>query len=60
MVAMPRRSRLFRRTGLAIVLRVGILDAADGADAHAVEVCARFGGIALKVAMQGAIALRDG
>ena len=45
---------------IAIILRVGVSDAADGADAHAVEVGAGFGGVALKIAMQRAIALGDG
>ncbi len=45
---------------LAIVLRVGAADAADGADAHAVKVGAGFGGVALKIAVQGAVALGDG
>ena len=43
-----------------MVLCVGVVDAADGADAHAVEVGAGFGGVALKIAMQRAISLRDG
>ena len=45
---------------LAIVLRVGGSDAADGADAHAVKIGAGLGGVALKIAMQRAIALGDG
>jgi hypothetical protein len=42
------------------VLRVRVLDCADGGDAHSVEIRACFGGVTLKITMQGAIALRDG
>src|ERR1700746_3677050 len=45
---------------VAIVLRVGVLNAANGGDAHAVEVGARFSGIALKIAMQSSVLFRDG
>ena len=45
---------------VAMVLRVGVSDAADGGDAHAVEVGAGLGGVALKIAVQRAILLRDG
>jgi len=45
---------------VALVLGVGVLDAADGGDAHAVEIGAGFGGVALKIAMEGAILLGDG
>src|SRR5260370_1202466 len=45
---------------IPVILRVGILNAADGGDAHAVEVGARFGGVALKIAMQRAVLLRNG
>ena len=43
-----------------MILRVGVLKRADGADAHAVEVGAGFGGVALKIAMQRALLLGDG
>ena len=39
---------------------VGALNAADGGDAHAVEVGARFSGVALKIAVQSAVLLRNG
>lgn len=45
---------------IAMILGVGVLDAADRGDAHAVEVGARFGGVALKIAMESAILLGDG
>src|SRR5258708_31925821 len=45
---------------MPVSLRVGVLNAADGGDAHAVEVGARFGGGALKIAVQRAILLRNG
>src|SRR4029077_17184049 len=45
---------------VTIVLRVGILNAADGGDAHAVAVGADFGGITLKISVQGAVLLRNG
>ena len=45
---------------VALVLGVGVLDAADGGDAHAVEVGAGFSGIALEIAVEGAILLRRG
>ena len=61
MVAMPRRSTAsVQRGNVAIVLGVGVFEAADGADAHAVEVGAGLGGVALKIAVQGAIVLGDG
>ncbi len=45
---------------VAVILRVGVLDAADGGDAHAVEVGAGFGGVALEIAVERAILLGDG
>ena len=45
---------------VAMILRVGILNAADRGNAHAVKVGAGFGGIALEIAVEGAIVLRDG
>src|SRR6266704_639982 len=48
------------RGDVAIVLRVGVLDAADGGDAHAVEIGAGFGCVALKIAVQRAVLLGDG
>ena len=48
------------RRNLAAILRVGTADGADGADAHAVEVRAGFGGVALKISVQRAISLGDG
>ena len=43
-----------------MILCIGVLDAADGGDAHAVKVGAGFGGVALKIAMQRAVLLRGG
>ena len=43
-----------------MILRVGILKRADGGDAHAVQVGAGFGGVALKIAMQRSLLLRNG
>ena len=61
MVAMPRAATVFLiRRNLAAVLRVGLADRADRADAHAVEIGAGLGGVALKIAVQRAILLRDG
>src|SRR5437763_35543 len=51
---------LFPRRNIAIILRVSALNATDCGDAHAVEVCAGFGGVALKIAVQGTILLRNG
>ena len=48
------------RGDVAIVLRVGVLDAADGGDAHAVEIGAGFGCVALKITVQSAVLLGDG
>src|ERR1700723_308036 len=48
------------RGNLAAILRVGRANGTDRADAHAVKVRARFRGIALKIAVQRAIFLRDG
>ena len=39
---------------------VSVLDTADGSDAHTVEIGARFGGVALEIAVQRAILLGDG
>src|SRR5258708_1341282 len=50
----------FQGRNIAVILRVGVLNAADGGDAHAVEVGARFGGVALKIAVQRAVLLRNG
>src|SRR6266478_10190013 len=47
----------FPRRDVAIILCVGVLNAADGGDAHAVQVGAGFGGIALKIAVQSAVLL---
>src|SRR5579863_2408332 len=43
-----------------MVLRIRVLNSADGGDAHSVQVGAGLGGIALEVAVQGALALGDG
>jgi len=43
-----------------MILRVGALKAADGGDAHAIEVRAGFGGVALKIAMERAVLLGEG
>src|SRR6202022_4178497 len=51
---------LFPGRNIPVILRVGVLNAADGGDAHAVEVGARFGGVALKIAVQRAVLLRNG
>ncbi len=45
---------------VALILGVGILDGADGSDAHAVEIGAGFGGVALEITMERAILLGDG
>ena len=45
------------RGNFASILRVGFADGADRADSHAVKIGARLGGIALKIAVQRAIAL---
>src|SRR5580700_8990487 len=45
---------------VAMILRVGVLNAADSGNAHAVKVGAGFGSVALKIAVQGAIFLRYG
>src|SRR5260370_8562517 len=42
---------------IAVILCIGVLNAADGGDAHAVEVGARFGGVALKITVQRAVLL---
>src|SRR6266403_6990 len=51
---------LFPGRNIPVILRIGILNAADGGDAHAVEVGACFGGVALKIAVQRAVLLRNG
>src|SRR5216684_1781631 len=51
---------LFPGRNIAEILGVGALNAADGGDAHAVEVGARFGGVALKIAVERAVLLGDG
>src|SRR6266403_875581 len=56
----PFGDGLFPRRNIPVVLRIGVLNAADGGDAHAVEVGARFGGVTLKIAVQRAILLRNG
>src|SRR5207245_2344905 len=45
---------------IAVVLRIGAGDPADGAHAHSAKVRAGLGRIALKIAVQRAVALRDG
>jgi len=45
---------------VAVILGVGVLDARDGGDAHAIEVGAGFGGVALKIAVESAILLGTG
>ena len=45
---------------VALVLGIGVLDAGDGGDAHAVEVGAGFGGVALEIAVKRTILLRRG
>ena len=42
-----------------MILRVGVLDTADGRDTHAVKVGAGFRGVALEIAVEGAILLRN-
>src|SRR5467141_4570472 len=56
----PFGDGLFPRRNIPVVLRIGVLNAADGGDAHAVEVGARFSGVTLKIALQRAILLRNG
>src|SRR5216683_873153 len=51
---------LFPGRNVAVILGVGVLNAADGGDTHAVEVGARFGGVALKIAVERAVLLRNG
>src|SRR6267378_5559045 len=51
---------LFPGRNIAVILRIGVLNAADGGDAHAVQVGARFGGVALKIAVKRAVLLRNG
>src|SRR5260370_26077423 len=50
---------LFPGRNIPVVLRVGVLNAADGGDAHAVEAGSRFGGVALKIAVKRAVLLRN-
>src|SRR5258707_10061715 len=47
----------FPGRNIAVILRVSVLDPTDGGDAHAVEVGARFGGVALKITVQRAVLL---
>src|SRR5258708_22564928 len=56
----PFGDGLFPGRNIPVILSVGVLNAADGGDAHAVEVRARLGGVALKIAMQRAVSLRNG
>src|SRR5579859_2516152 len=51
------RNGLFPLRQLALILRVGILNAADGGYAHAVQISASLGGVALKIAVQRALLL---
>src|ERR1700694_2859913 len=51
---------LFPGRNIPVILRIGVLNAADGGDAHAVEVGACLGGVALKIAVQRAILLGNG
>src|SRR5260370_6310839 len=51
---------LFPGRNVPVILSIGVLNAADGGDAHAVEVRACFCGIALKIAVQRAGLLRNG
>src|SRR5437764_2252928 len=45
---------------VAVILRISRLNAADGGDAHTIEVGACFGGVALKIPVQRALLLRNG
>ncbi len=45
---------------VAVILRVARAHAADRADAHAVQIRAGFGRVALKIAVQRALALGHG
>src|SRR6266851_7003066 len=56
----PFGDGLFPGRNIPVILSIGVLNAADGGDAHAVEVSARLGGVALKIAMQRAVSLRNG
>ena len=56
----PLGHGLFPGRNIAVILRVGVSNAADRGNAHAVEVGARFGGVALKIAVKCAVLLRDG
>src|SRR5437588_2872496 len=47
------------RGNVAVVLSISVLNAADCGNAHAVEVGARFGRVALKIAVQRAVLLRN-
>src|SRR5207249_7220864 len=51
---------LFPGRDVAVILRVGALNTADGGDAHAVQFRAGFGGVALEIAVQRAILLGNG
>src|SRR5437867_11855414 len=48
---------LFPRRNIAIILRVGTLNTADGDNTNAVEVCACSGGVALIVTAQRAVSM---
>src|ERR1700676_398477 len=50
---------LFPGRQVAEILRVSILDAADGGDTHTVEIGSGLGGVTLKIAVQRAVALRN-
>src|SRR6266851_7016930 len=56
----PFGDGLFPGRNIPVILSIGVLNAADGGDAHAVEVSARLGGVALKIAVQRAVSLRNG
>src|SRR5712692_5963013 len=56
----PFGDGLFPGRNIPVILSIGVLNAADGGDAHAVEVGARLGGVALKIAVQRAVLLRNG
>ncbi len=59
MVAMPRSCTAFANWQVAMILRVSVLKRADGGDPHAVKIGAGFSGIALKIAMQSTLLLRN-
>src|SRR5258708_31943643 len=51
---------LFPGRNVPVILSIGVLNAADGGDAHAVEGGARFGGVALEISVERAVLLRNG